>query len=220
MKALEDIHRPEIVTIDLPIGTDSIIKAAEAELAAGAEADPYKCWGYFPFMARLTIGNGLPHMDRRPLDHNLPASQNFVREVPEVTVQSHTLFFNFMRLSLVKQMPVMDSPYHLDGDAGTGITGKPDRLPESFVWRCVLNLSSEHSRTLSYLTVAPSELELVTKDGYSYCPNDQIEPEMIGNAVIEPRQGDQASGVFFCASRILHTGRDDDNGHFIAAYGK
>jgi hypothetical protein len=39
-------------------------------------------------------------------------------------------------------------------------------------------------------------------------------------AVIPPRYGASVNGLVFVSNRVLHSGVDDERGHFIAAYGR
>jgi hypothetical protein len=174
------------------------------ELAARARTDANRCMGYFPSLS------GQPHIKT-----NLPESRRWTASFPSLTVFGLTLRFNFLRLSLVSQDP--RAQYHLDTDAATALTGSLASMQRRFVWRLLINLSRREGRRIGFLDVDPSALALEAGDGYVYCPTvpDGARREL----ALPPRSSGQAWGALLCTNRILHSGRDGEAGHFIAAYG-
>lgn len=205
-RTLSSTFQPTEITLNFP-GDEIFIVTAEEELYAKARADANGCYGYFPAMG----GSG-------NIDTDLPLSRAYAEAVPTLVVDDRTLSFNFIRLSLIQQRG--DSPFHLDSDAATALTGNVSTISDRLVWRLLLNLSSKHSRTLSYLDVNPASVDLTNNGGYIHLENQELAAETAKNAVIPPRKGKKVHGVLFCASRVLHTGRDDEFGHFVAGYGR
>lgn len=204
MRGLSSEFTPQLVEVALPCPEDAIT-AVQQELTDKAETDTDKCWGYFPAMA-----------NRSGIDTTLPVSQTFVDNVPNLTMNGRILNFNFLRLSLVEQSS--DAPYHLDSDAATALTGDTSTIAKRLVWRLLLNLGT-HNRTLSYLDVDPFSVELDSTDGYINCPAEYVTSDITNAVVLAPRMGRLVNGVLFCSSRVLHTGKDDEYGHFVAGYG-
>ncbi len=151
------------------------------------------------------------------IDSDFPACQAFMELQPQLTADGKTLDFNFVRLSQVRQTG--SSPYHLDSDAKTALTGDTTTISDRLVWRLLLNLSDAHPRNLSYLDIDPFSLPLESGGGYIHCPNSKIKKSLKRQVSIPSRQGETVSGLLFCASRVLHTGQDDQFGHFVAGYG-
>lgn len=131
---------PRIVDIELP-GTD-LIDEVYAELTMKAEGDNNSCFGYFP---SLINADGIVT--------DLPSSRLLASTLPNLEVKGLLLYFNFIRRSLVRQNG--DSPFHLDTDADTALTGDIHTLQNRLVWRLLINLSAQHSRRLSYLDEDP-----------------------------------------------------------------
>ena len=182
------------------------IEAVQQELSVRAAQDANRCFGYFPSMKNA-----------RGIESNLPHSEKLAAIFPEIQLEGKTLAFNFLRLSLIQQTG--DSPFHLDSDAATALTGDPTTAHQRRVWRLLLNLHETEPRRFSYLNAAPTSLPLAIEGGYVHCDNQHILPEMIETIAVPPREGNRVHGLLFCASQLLHTGQDDEAGHFVASYG-
>lgn len=202
---LSSDFQPKIVTINLPFKS-SLIQKTEGELGLHAQRDDDKCYGYFPGMG-----------DRRGIDANLPVSQSFADGAQYLTVDGKKLNFNFLRLSLIDQPSI--SPFHLDSDSATALTGDVATMSQRLVWRLLINLSPVRSRTVIYLDLDPSSVELINDRGYISYPSKSITDDMIKKVELSPRSGSEVSAVLFCASRVLHAGKDINGGHFVAGYG-
>lgn len=196
--------QPTPVTIDL--GDSSLVETVEQELKKKALIDPDQCFGYFPAMQVEGIYS------------DLPASQAFEATIPWLRVNELDLGFNFLRMSLVEQKA--SASFHLDSDAATALTGDLDSVGERHVWRLLLNLSPDHNRYLSYVAIDPFKLPLTKRQNYIYCPDVAIPRDKIRTTPIPSRLQHIAHGVLFCSSQVLHSGQDDENGHFVAAYGR
>lgn len=204
-KALPNRFMPVQITLSYP-ASSNLIAAAQAELKTKAQADANNCYGYFPAMkGAKNINTDLPH------------SQALALAAPVLNVSNKALKFNFVRLSLVQQRG--DFPFHLDSDADTALTGDIATLSKRLVWRLLLNLSDEHPRKLSYLNVDSSTVSLGNSGGYIHCEDANLAKTTAQSVVIPPRSSTEVHGVLFCASRVLHTGQDDEYGHFVAGYG-
>lgn len=195
-------YQPQTHTIQLD---GDLLGAAEAELRQHAETDVDKCFGYFPYMKSPGI------------DNQLPACKAVADSAPTLELSGIDLQFNFLRMSLVEQHA--SGPYHLDSDAATALTGDVHTVLKRQVWRLILNLSSKHTRTLGYLDANPAGL-IKFRENYIYCPKESIPQGAIRDAVIPPRKDGTVHGVLFCSSQVLHTGKDNENGHFVGAYGR
>ncbi len=195
---------PRIIDVELPDA--ALIEAVGTELTDRAKGDQDSCFGYFPSLASMA-----------DIESDLPMSKRMRTTLPSIEVAGLRLDFNFVRRSLIRQSG--DSPFHLDTDANTALTGDVDTLQERLVWRLLLNLSDQHTRRLSYLDKDPLELPLQTKGGYLHCPADAVDPGTIRHIDLKPRDGKLAQAVLFCSSRVLHTGTDSEAGHFVAGYG-
>jgi hypothetical protein len=197
--------QPTQHTITLDID-EELLDAAERELYAKATDDSNHCYGYFPGMK-----------GKDGIDTELSACKALHDALPMIQIADKQLSCNFIRLSLVKQQG--DFPFHLDTDAATALTGDKETLNKRKVWRILLNLSTKHPRTLSYIDADPNTVELDYGNGYLHCVDEQAMNERKQSVQIPPRTKTQVSGVLFCSSRVLHTGVDDDNGHFVAGFG-
>ena len=204
IEALPYAFKPVEIELELPVD-ESIITGADEELRLRAGADANGCYGYFPSMRGMAS-----------IDSDLPRSQAFAEAIPSITIDDKVLGFNFIRMSLIQQRG--DTPFHLDSDAATALTGNVETLGSRLVWRLLLNLSDTHPRTLAYLDADTEYLKLDNDRGHIHC-KDESPAATARNHTIPPRTGRVARGVLFCASRVLHTGRDDENGHFVAGFG-
>ncbi|HUS25928.1 MAG TPA: hypothetical protein VMY99_01095 [Nevskiaceae bacterium] len=206
MQPLPSVFQPLAVTIQLPC-SQTVIADAQEELRTKAKQDDYKCFGYFPGMSAKGTS----------LDFDLPKCKLFAQRVPELTVNDRVCSFGFLRMSLIQQPGI--SPYHVDSDASAALTGDMATLSKKRIWRLLFNLSDTYARTLSYLDVDPSTVKLDIKNGYIHYPNQTVTKKAIHEIVIPPRQGTRVEAVLFCASRVLHAGKDDEHGHYVAGYG-
>lgn len=197
------LRDPRPVTVFIPGGE---VRAVENELEEAAGRDRDKCWGYFPSL-------------RRPsgVSDDLPASRSLAGLVPQLFVQGATFSFCFLRLSLVQQST--EPSYHLDSDAATAVTGDPATIGRRRVYRLLLNLSSRRSRSLHYLSADSNSIDLVAEGSYVTAAAAEHLRHTARVADIPSRRGSTVHGLVFESSRLLHSGLDDDDGHFVAAYG-
>jgi len=199
---LPDIYRPRLVTVtQIP---EADIEAAESQLLMTAQANADGCWGYFPAL------NG-----HTGIDNSLRNPRRLATNTPTLTLAGLRLNFNFLRLSVKKQEA--RAPFHLDTDAATAVTGDVETLGEREVWRLLLNLSSRHLRSVAYLDVDSRtvSLDAVGTTVRYLGSTDGLEQTVL----LEPRTTSEVQGLLFCANAVLHSGRDDENGHFVGGYG-
>jgi hypothetical protein len=198
-------HHPVPVALDFPRVSE---KAAtvEWELGAHAAADEDKCCGYFPALT------GVPG-----IDGDLPACQAFANWLPQIVLAGTAYRFSFLRLSLKQQS--IEPAYHLDSDAATALTGEMATLKQRRVERLLLNLSSRLERTLHYLDVDPYCVDLVSEGSYVRAADPGSLSTRMLTAVIPVRRHSQVAGLLFAANLVLHSGVDNAEGHFVAAYG-
>jgi hypothetical protein len=179
---------------------------AEKELRKRARYDFDKCCGYFPALAGA---DGIVS--------DLPACRMFATEVPQITHDGSVYQFNFLRVSLVQQSS--EPEFHLDSDATTALTGDAATLRRRHVLRMVLNLSAVSQRALHYLDIDSQSIELIARGGYVKAARTESLDDKVLTAVIPRRRGASVHGLVFVSNRVLHSGVDDESGHFIAAYG-
>lgn len=198
--------KPVTFACDLPSAAVGVLEAAQAELEQRAAQDSNGCFGYFPALqGKDGIASDLPHC------------QAFAEAVPSLNHLGGTAIFNFLRLSNRQQstQPV----YHLDTDAATALTGDVETLDERLVCRTLLNLSPDYTRAFTYLDIDPREAELQTTNSYVGLKNPGLYGAHALSVVLQPREGTYVEGVSFFSNRVLHSGQDDKNGHFVAGYG-
>jgi hypothetical protein len=201
-----DAHvRPTHVELECPIEVGDI-NAVEHELRAWAQVDRDGCRGYFPALGSLP---GI-HSD-------LPACRLFAARFPLVKHAGEEYRFNFVRLSLLAQS--VEPAYHLDSDAASAVGGDLATLRRRRVRRVLLNLSSQAERTLHYLDVDPFSVELACEGSYVRAVDPAGLHVYARSAVIPARRGTSIAGLLFVSNQVLHSGVDDANGHFVAAYG-
>lgn len=196
---------PSVFEFELDSLAVDLLEFVEAELQVRASRDPDKCFGYFPGLARVD-----------GIDSDLPHSEAFAQAYPTLWREAH-LSFNFLRLSLVGQPSL--SPFHLDSDASTALTGETEDLEQRFVWRALINLSTQHVKRLTYLKQFPFDLPLTPHHGYVQCAPEHVDPRNKRTLVVPEREKAVVRGVILCVSQVLHSGNDEDEGHFIASYG-
>jgi hypothetical protein len=83
----------------------------------------------------------------------------------------------------------------------------------------VLNLSAVGQRAVHYLDIDSKSIELIAREGYVRIARTESLEDKALTAVIPPRRGATVHGLVFVSNRVLHSGVDDESGHFIAAYG-
>ena len=194
-----------MVALNLP-GLAPVLAAVETELGARAALDQDKCCGYFPAL------DGVPG-----IDSDLPACRAFEACWPSIRHCGAEYRFNFIRLSLIQQS--LDPAFHLDTDAATALSGDVTTLGERRVARLLLNLNSESERTLHFLDVEPCSVELLSNGSYVRVADPRPLLEHACTTVIPRRSGSRVAGLLFPANLVLHSGVDDTEGHFVAAYG-
>jgi hypothetical protein len=202
---LDATRHPAAVELEITL-VEAEATAVEYELRTGASTDPDSCCGYFPALA----GNG-------GIISDLPACHAFAARFPHIWHGAHRYEFNFLRLSLVRQSA--DASYHLDSDAATALTGDVATIDRRQVRRLLLNLSAHSDRSLHYLNLDPASVELAVDGSYIRA----ADPEALRGygliATIPRRFGSTVHGLMFASNLVLHSGVDDDHGHFVAAYG-
>jgi hypothetical protein len=187
-------------------GLAPMAAAAERELAMHARADRDCCCGYFP---ALSGADGIVSA--------LPACIAFARWLPLLEHEGVAYRFSFVRLSLVAQSA--QAAFHLDSDAATAITGEVSDLAAREVRRLLINLSTRSERTLHYLDVDPWSVSLETEGSYVRASEASDLHRYARTVTIPRRRGSRVHGVAFTSNHLLHSGVDDANGHFVAAYG-
>lgn len=193
-------------TLELDEPSVEAVDRAGRELRAGAATDSNGCMGYFP---------GLRDVDG--IRGDLPACRALAATLPTITMGGMTFEFNFARVSLIRQAG--DPAFHLDSDAATAVTGDLSTLDARLVRRALLNLNAEHARTLHYLDVDPATVELRAEGAYVRIAEPDSVRHMARQLVIPPRDGNVIHGVDFYANKVMHSGVDDEFGHFVAGYG-
>ena len=204
-RPLAAIHRPVAVEIHVP-GLAESATDAELELGARAAVDRDGCCGYFPAFDGV-----------EGIDCDLPVCRAFALSLPVIDYGGREYRFNFLRLSLKQQS--VDPAYHLDSDAATALSGDVTTLRQRRVERLLLNLSARGGRTLHYLDVDSSCVELVADGSYICAADPGRLADQALTATIPPRSGSYVAGLLFAANLVLHSGVDDLSGHFVAAYG-
>lgn len=174
--------------------------------SARAALDRDRCCGYFPALKGV-----------EGIDCDLPACHEFATSLPTISHGGTEYRHNFLRLSLAQQS--VDPAYHLDSDAATALSGDVKTLRQRRVERLLLNLSSRSERTLHYLDVDSSCVELFMDGSYVRAADPRGLAERALTASIPPRSGAHVAGLIFAANLVLHSGVDDLGGHFVAAYG-
>ncbi len=182
------------------------IPKAERELRDRASQDRDRCCGYFPALKGI-----------KGIDSNLPACRAFATNHPVIRHGGTEYRHNFLRLSLKRQS--VDPAYHLDSDAATALSGDVTTFRRRRVERLLLNLSASSERTLHYLDVDSACVDLVADGPYVRAADPMGLADYALTATIPPRRGSHVAGVLFAANLVLHSGVDDANGHFVAAYG-
>jgi hypothetical protein len=202
---LSAIHHPVPVALDLP-RVDENAATVELELGAHAALDRDKCWGYFPALKGWS-----------GIDSELSACRAFASCLPLIRHNGDEYRFNFLRLSLKQQS--IDPAYHLDSDAATALSGDVTTLKQRRVVRLMLNLSSRIERTLHYLDVDPYCVDLAVEGSYVRAADPRKLSTRALTTVVPARRGSHVAGLLFAANLVLHSGVDNANGHFVAAYG-
>jgi hypothetical protein len=148
---------------------------------------------------------------------DLPACEAFATRLPQITYGGAAYRFNFLRLSLVQQSA--DAASHLDSDADTAITGDVATLRQRRILRLLINLSTTVERSLHYLDVDPWSVELAAEGSY-LCAAQPAALHRYACVTTVPRlRGSRVHAVAFASNLVLHSGVDDERGHFVAAYG-
>ncbi|MFZ0040461.1 MAG: hypothetical protein WAK93_04080 [Solirubrobacteraceae bacterium] len=182
------------------------VAAVERELRDRAASDADRCCGYFPALA-----------GEDGIIGDLPACRAFAARLPFIWHGGYRYEFNFLRLSSVQQSA--DASYHLDSDAETALTGDVAALTRREVRRLLLNLSADSDRRLHYVTLDPGSVALAVDGSYIRA----ADPESLrayGRVATIPRRDDRlVHGLVFASNLVLHSGVDDECGHFVAAYG-
>jgi hypothetical protein len=205
MVQLESALHPAPVQLDIPVLTHAAA-AVEHELRTRAGSDPDGCCGYFPAL-RGNVG----------IVSDLPECQALAARLPDIRFAGYRYEFNFLRLSLKQQSQA--AVYHLDSDAATALTGDVAVINDRQVRRLLLNLSAHSERSLHYLDVDPRSVELEVDGSYIRAANPQ---SLRGHGLVSTiprRRGSTVHGISFISNMVMHSGVDDEHGHFVVAYG-
>jgi hypothetical protein len=182
------------------------IDGAERELRRRAATDENRCAGFFPTL------NGVPG-----IDGNFPSCRDLMRLVPKIEHESRVYRFNFIRLSLVCQ--ASQPAWHIDSDAATALTGGDVSPASRLIHRLLLNLSGTRERVVAYLDVDVLTAGLVQDGGYIRPARSETALGTARRVSIPVREEAVVHGISFVSNRIFHSGQDDPEGHFVAAYG-
>jgi hypothetical protein len=182
------------------------IKRADRELRCRAAIDQNRCAGFFPSL------RGVP-----AIDHEFPCCRELMHLVPEIEHEGRAYRFNFIRLSLVCQ--ASEPTWHIDSDAATALTGGNVNPADRLIHRLLLNLSETRERVLTYLDVDVLRIGLLQDGGYIRPAKTESPRGKAVSVSVPVREGHVVHGISFVSNRILHSGRDDEDGHFVAAYG-
>jgi hypothetical protein len=109
--------------------------------------------------------------------------------------------------------------YHLDSDAATALTGDVATINHREIRRLLLNLSTRSDRSLHYLNLDPDSVELAVDGSYVRVADPETLRRYSLIATIPRRDGFTVHGLVSASNQVLHSGVDDEHGHFIAAYG-
>lgn len=205
IRALEPDRHPAGFVMAIPRLAE-MAGAADDELRVYARGDRDGCCGYFPTLAGV---DGILS--------ELPACIAFARWLPTINYAGAEYRFSFLRLSLVQQS--VEPAFHLDSDADTALTGDAASLAEREVLRLLINLSTRSDRALHYLDVDPWSISLEVQGSYVRAANPARLHRYARTATVPRRRGSTVRGVAFISNRVLHSGVDDADGHFVAAYG-
>ncbi len=203
MKQLDRSLYPEINLFEFPVDS-GLIDAVYDELSSKAAQDHHQCMGYFPGI----IGKNI--------DADFDKTKKFEAEIPSITVNGVKQELNFVRLSLARQAGTFD--YHIDSSAAGASYTDPYNFVGKTIWRTIINLG-QRPRVVGYLDIDPSSVVLKREGQLQGYNADSVDDELCKEITLPPRSLAVASGVTFMSDRVLHVGRDDANGHFIAAYG-
>jgi hypothetical protein len=182
------------------------IDRAERELRRRAATDDNRCAGFFPTLS------GVPG-----IESNFPSCRDLMRLVPKIEHESRAYLFNFIRLSLVCQ--ASQPAWHIDSDAATALTGGHVSPAGRLIHRLLLNLSGTRERVVAYLDVDVLTAGLVRDGGYIQPAKSETALGTARRVSIPVREGAVVHGISFVSNRIFHSGQDDTDGHFVAAYG-
>jgi hypothetical protein len=182
------------------------IDRAERELRRRAATDANRCAGFFPTLS------GVPG-----IESNLPSCRDLMRLIPTIEQEGSSYRFNFIRLSLVCQ--ASQPAWHIDSDAATALTGGDVSPARRMIHRLLLNLSGTRERVLAYLDVDVLTAGLVQEGGYIRPAKSETALGKARSVSIPVREGAVVHGISFVSNRLFHSGQDDAEGHFVAAYG-
>lgn len=200
MRALKYSARPICTAFELDEHL-GLIEAAHDELEERAVFDRDLCMGYFPAIQGQGESADLPHC--RELAESLPHIQ-ISNGLP--------LGFDWLRLSLKKQPK--KAPYHLDLSRGTGMSSVEGAKR---ITRLLLNFSPDFSRKIGYLVVDPLDAPLKADNGFRIYDGDP--PSRAARTlIIPPRQRGMVFGAIIEVTNVLHSGIEEEDGHFLASY--
>lgn len=178
------------------------IESADCELRHRAATDQNRCAGFFPSLS------GVPG-----IDGDFPSCRELMYLLPEIEHEGRSYRFNFIRLSLVCQ--ASEPAWHIDSDAATALTGGNVHPADRLIHRLLLNLSETRERVVTYLDVDVSRIDLIQDGGYIRPAGSEPPLGKAFSVSVPPREGRMVHGIRFVSNRILHSGRDDEDGHFV-----
>ena len=201
MIGLDSRFAPRLVRVGEFEGKDKrpLVNRTARELRTRANNDETGCYGYFP-------GVNFPGVE-----HNLPASIALADAVPKVQVEELVASFSWLRFAVTPQFGYGE--FHLDANSGSGVGD----MSEKTCWRVVVNLSTE-PRALRYLNVDPTSIDLKNVGNHRY--SEGVLPDEYKARLDIP--GHSRKGFFgavLAVNRVLHSGADTEQGHFLASYG-
>jgi hypothetical protein len=202
---MSEIGRFELVdqlylprTVLIPRVDGKLLWEAHSEIWLRAAGDPNGCWGYYPH-------------DPRADNNELFKARDYYYLFPTIEVEDKEFDFNFLRVALRPQAALRG--LHIDRSVATGI-GKSKNL----IWRLLINLGTK-PRQLTYSEQNPENLPMI--EGDDFMTASEISQRYIKQASLEPinRGKGKSKALLFCASKVLHGGSEDEDGHAIMSYG-
>lgn len=190
------------------------ILLAQTELAARADDEVDRMYGYFP-------GSDDQQGD-------LPNAEALANAWPVEEYNGQAFQFSWLRLATgLSKNKDNKGPgkFHLDANGGTGL-GSPEEdrdkiVPTAEVWRILLNLHQHVSRTVEYIDRPADQLSLTrTPDGSMIRLDDEPDETEISKLTIPPREQLVVHGAVICVSRVVHRGSDTNEGYFLGSWSK
>jgi hypothetical protein len=206
-RPLNQEFAPVIFEAEVPLKAMALLGRLDSDLTGLAEIGGNNCWGHY-------------YEDSGPVPpETATVFDEFAEAWPRLEHGGRTYDLAWVRRSTGGTEQAGST--HLDASPVTGIRGGGEAgvIPARKIWRAVVNLSDLFERKIEYLDADVRDIPWQADRGFVRLADGADNSIYPAKTLVLPhRNGARAWAANLCVSRVAHSGRDDNQGHFLASF--